>query len=227
MSSPHTLTSEEIQKLRACALKARENAYCEHLSPINPTPHVPTHATTPSLLPPSPITIPLTSPGPYSHFRVGASLLTSTGTYIPGSNVENAAYPSGTCAERVALGYAVGGLGLRRGDFKAVAVITDLGRKEGGPASPCGMCRQVMREFLEEGCQVVLFCAGEGKGEGEEGEEGKEGGKGKGKGEWKAEEEKEGEAGFVVMTMGELLPMSFGPDTLPTPSVMDRIQKGG
>jgi len=189
-----------------------------------PISHLPLHPISLHSCHPSPLLPHPTPPlGPYSHFRVGCSLLTHSGLLIPGSNVENAAYPSGTCAERVALGYAVGGLGLRRGDFKAVAVITDLGRKEGGPASPCGMCRQVMREFLGEGCEVVLFCAG-GKGEGEG--EGKGNGEGK-EGEWKAEEERDGDAGYVIMTMGQLLPMSFGPDTLPTPSAMDRIQKGG
>ena len=161
MSSPHTLTNEEIQKLRACAVKARNNAYCEQPEP--PSSYFPLIYSSHPIYPPYHEYTPHshTPPlGPYSHFRVGCSLLTRTGLLIPGSNVENAAYPSGTCAERVALGHAVGGLGLRRGDFRAVAVITDLGRKEGGPASPCGMCRQVMREFLEGEVQVVLFCAG-------------------------------------------------------------------
>lgn len=73
---------------------------------------------------------------PYSHFRVGAVLLTKLGAFIPGANVENAAYPVGTCAERVAFGRAVTD-GHR--DFKAVAVATDISP----PASPCGMCRQL------------------------------------------------------------------------------------
>lgn len=73
---------------------------------------------------------------PYSNFRVGAVLLTRHGAHIPGANVENAAYPVGTCAERVALGRAVTD-GHR--DFKAVAVATDISP----PASPCGMCRQL------------------------------------------------------------------------------------
>lgn len=73
---------------------------------------------------------------PYSKFRVGAVLLTNLGAYITGANVENAAYPVGTCAERVAFGKAVTE-GHR--DFKAVAVATDISP----PASPCGMCRQL------------------------------------------------------------------------------------
>lgn len=73
---------------------------------------------------------------PYSKFRVGASILTHDDQYIDGANVENAAYPVGTCAERVAFGKAVVE-GHRK--FKAVAVSTDISP----PASPCGMCRQL------------------------------------------------------------------------------------
>lgn len=73
---------------------------------------------------------------PYSRFRVGATILSIEGAYIDGANVENASYPVGTCAERVAFGKAVteGHKG-----FKAVAVATDISP----PASPCGMCRQL------------------------------------------------------------------------------------
>jgi cytidine deaminase len=74
---------------------------------------------------------------PYSQFRVGATILTHEDTFISGANVENAAYPVGTCAERVAFGKAVTE-GYRK-DFKAVAVATDVDT----PASPCGMCRQL------------------------------------------------------------------------------------
>lgn len=77
---------------------------------------------------------------PYSQFRVGATLLSKTKgqgeEYISGANVENASYPVGTCAERVALGKAV--TEGHRG-FRAVAVATDISP----PASPCGMCRQL------------------------------------------------------------------------------------
>lgn len=73
---------------------------------------------------------------PYSNFRVGATILTEDGKYIDGANVENCAYPVGTCAERVAFGKAV--TEGHRG-FKAVAVATDISP----PASPCGMCRQL------------------------------------------------------------------------------------
>jgi cytidine deaminase len=74
---------------------------------------------------------------PYSQFRVGASLLSAVdGTFFNGANVENASYPVGTCAERVAFGKAVT---EGHHKIKAVAVATDISP----PASPCGMCRQL------------------------------------------------------------------------------------
>ena len=73
---------------------------------------------------------------PYSQFRVGATLLTTDGTFISGANVENASYPVGTCAERVAIGTAVV-QGFMK--FKAISVATDVEP----PCSPCGMCRQL------------------------------------------------------------------------------------
>ncbi|QPH01161.1 hypothetical protein C2857_005360 [Epichloe festucae Fl1] len=80
---------------------------------------------------------------PYSRFRVGAAVLGDDGSITAGANVENAAYPVGTCAERVALCKAVtegAGVGAAAGrGFKAVAVSTD----GSPPASPCGMCRQL------------------------------------------------------------------------------------
>jgi len=91
---------------------------------------------------------------PYSKFRVGAALLISKNSdveVIAGCNVENAAYPVGTCAERVAFGNAVANGILKPGQqdggiVKAVAVITDVEvdmEKGTMPASPCGMCRQL------------------------------------------------------------------------------------
>lgn len=75
---------------------------------------------------------------PYSRFRVGAAVLAAAeGVIVPGANVENASYPVGTCAERVALGRAVTE-GHREG-IRALAVATDVSP----PASPCGMCRQL------------------------------------------------------------------------------------
>ncbi|NMC83678.1 MAG: cytidine deaminase [Anaerolineaceae bacterium] len=75
---------------------------------------------------------------PYSHYAVGAIVLSDSGKIYDGVNIENAAYPSGICAERVAIFKAVSE-GERR--FKAIVVATENG------GSPCGACRQVMAEF--------------------------------------------------------------------------------
>jgi cytidine deaminase len=83
----------------------------------------------------------------------------------------------GTCAERVAFGTAVV-QGHKLGSFKAVAVATDIEDF----CSPCGMCRQFLREFLSLETPIFMF-------------------------------NKEGK--YIVRTMGELLPLSFGPDVLP------------
>ncbi len=75
---------------------------------------------------------------PYSHYRVGAAVQAKSGKIYAGCNVENAAYPSGLCAERVAIFKAISE-GER--ELIALAVVT----KNGG--SPCGACRQVFSEF--------------------------------------------------------------------------------
>jgi len=75
---------------------------------------------------------------PYSNYAVGAALLTASGRVYDGVNVENAAYPTTMCAERVAVYKAVSA-GER--DFLAIAVATQNG------GSPCGSCRQVLAEF--------------------------------------------------------------------------------
>jgi cytidine deaminase len=75
---------------------------------------------------------------PYSHYQVGAALLTQSGQVFTGCNVENAVYPLCTCAERTAVVKAVSE-GQR--EFVAIAIAT----RNGG--SPCGSCRQVLREF--------------------------------------------------------------------------------
>lgn len=87
---------------------------------------------------------------PYSHYQVGAAVLTADGQVFSGSNVENAAYPSSLCAERVAIFKAVSE-GHRA--LQAIAVVTSNG------GSPCGGCRQVMREF--GGKQMVVLIADE------------------------------------------------------------------
>lgn len=84
---------------------------------------------------------------PYSHFAVGAALLAEDGTVYQGCNIENAAYTPSNCAERTAFFKAVYD---GRRHFSAIAVV---GGPEGQPVSdwcaPCGVCRQVMREFCD------------------------------------------------------------------------------
>ncbi|ROL52126.1 Cytidine deaminase [Anabarilius grahami] len=78
---------------------------------------------------------------PYSKFRVGAAVLTSDGSVFTGCNVENACYTAGLCAERTAISKAVS---EGHTAFKAIAIASDL---EDRFISPCGACRQFMREW--------------------------------------------------------------------------------
>ncbi len=90
---------------------------------------------------------------PYSGFQVGAALLCADGTVYQGCNIENAAYGPTNCAERTAIFKAVYD-GHR--DFAAIAVC---GGKDGvitGAFPPCGVCRQVMREFCDDAFQIYL-----------------------------------------------------------------------
>lgn len=84
---------------------------------------------------------------PYSNYFVGAALLTTSGKIYDGVNIENAAYPDGICAERVAIFKAVSE-GER--EFSAIAVVTQNG------GSPCGSCRQVLAEF---GLETLVYIA--------------------------------------------------------------------
>ncbi len=84
---------------------------------------------------------------PYSNFRVGAAILLSNGEIITGANQENAAYPSGTCAERSACYYA--GATYPDAKFEAIAIAargTD-GEFVDEPCSPCGACRQALLQY--------------------------------------------------------------------------------
>ncbi|CAH2449443.1 Cytidine deaminase [Komagataella phaffii CBS 7435] len=114
---------------------------------------------------------------PYSNFKVGCSILLPDNTFIKGANVENASYGACICAERTTITHAVM-LGHR--SFKALAVSTELE----SIASPCGICRQVIREFADEKLTLPIFMFN------------KDGSK------------------FVKMTLDDLLPLSFGPEQL-------------
>ena len=86
---------------------------------------------------------------PYSHFQVGAALLLADGTIIKGANQENAAYPSGLCAERTALFAA--GANYPDVPLECLAIAgSDHGVLCESPASPCGACRQVMAEYQKK-----------------------------------------------------------------------------
>jgi cytidine deaminase len=88
---------------------------------------------------------------PYSHYAMGASLLTASGRIYDGVNVENSSFPNGCCAERVAIFKAVSE-GER--EFEAIVVATENG------GSPCGMCRQVMAEFGMDTTVIIVDAAG-------------------------------------------------------------------
>lgn len=94
---------------------------------------------------------------PYSHYKVGAALLTASGKVYGGCNIENASYGATNCAERTALFKAVS---EKEKDFIAIAIV-------GGPeeeaehcfsdyAYPCGICRQVMKEFCGQEFQIIV-----------------------------------------------------------------------
>ncbi|MDD5910991.1 MAG: cytidine deaminase [Bacteroidales bacterium] len=99
---------------------------------------------------------------PYSGFNVGAAVMLEDGEIITGSNQENAAYPSGLCAERTAMFYA----GAHRPD-KAMVKIAIAGGQNGvlcsNPATPCGACRQVMAQYQTKGgrSMEVILVGGE------------------------------------------------------------------
>jgi len=111
---------------------------------------------------------------PYSRFAVGAAIRAEDGRLYAGANVENAAYPQGQCAEASAIGAMIAA-GARR--IEAMVLLAD------GAAlcTPCGGCRQRIREFAEPMTEIHL-CGPEGV--------------------------------RRTVTVGELLPLSFGPDNL-------------
>lgn len=90
---------------------------------------------------------------PYSGFKVGAALLTGSGLIYGGCNIENAAYTPTNCAERTAFFKAVS---EGQKDFRAIAIVGGKGNEISGYCAPCGVCRQVMREFCDLDFMVIL-----------------------------------------------------------------------
>lgn len=121
---------------------------------------------------------------PYSHFHVGAAALLANGEIISGTNQENAAYPSGICAERTTLFYANSQYPQQAVKALAIAARTSEGHWTETPISPCGACRQVMTETenrYEKPMKVLLCSAREV---------------------------------FVIESAKDLLPVSFGSEDL-------------
>lgn len=98
---------------------------------------------------------------PYSHFCVGAAILLDNGEIVSGANQENAAYPSGTCAERSACYYA--GATYPGVPFRKIAIAakgTD-GKEVPDPVAPCGACRQALLEYEKlAGADVEVILVG-------------------------------------------------------------------
>jgi cytidine deaminase len=137
---------------------------------------------------------------PYSRFAVGAAVLDEQGRVHTGCNVENAAYPQGWCAETSALAAMVMAGGKR---VLAAAVVADSAQ----PCTPCGGCRQKLREFAADDCEIHMGApAGRGlqaASSAAQAARKKTPAANPGAGVWR-----------VTHTLGELLPASFGPDHL-------------
>ncbi len=137
---------------------------------------------------------------PYSRFAVGAAVLDEQGRIHAGCNVENAAYPQGWCAETSALAALVLAGGKR---VQAVAVVADSPQ----PCTPCGGCRQRLREFAADDCNIHIGApsglGAQPAGAGAPAARASHAKAARGAGVWR-----------VTHTLGELLPASFGPDHL-------------
>ncbi|KAH9937884.1 cytidine deaminase [Epithele typhae] len=125
---------------------------------------------------------------PYSKFRVGAAFITTTGEIIKGCNVENASYGGTICAERTAIVKAVSE-GTR--SFTALAVTSDVP----STISPCGICRQVIREFCAQAMPIYLVPADYDK----------------------RISDGAADGGVLETSIAELLPYGFGPEDLERP----------
>lgn len=88
---------------------------------------------------------------PYSNYHVGACVLCKDGRMFRGVNIENASYGAANCGERSAI-FAAYSYGYRKQDIEAIAIVTDGGRI----GAPCGICRQVLSELLEDDTPIIL-----------------------------------------------------------------------
>lgn len=97
---------------------------------------------------------------PYSLFMVGAAIMLDDGTIIRGANVENAASPSGSCAEKTALSYTVANYQDKKSRAIAIAAISE-GELTDDPVPPCGNCRQMLIEEEQRlGSPIRVILAG-------------------------------------------------------------------
>lgn len=98
-----------------------------------------------------------TAYAPYSKFHVGAALLLEDGTVVCGNNQENAAYPSGLCAERVAI-FAAGANHPKKRILAIAITASSATFTSGDPVTPCGACRQSMLEYeLKQDSPIPLY----------------------------------------------------------------------
>ena len=100
---------------------------------------------------------------PYSHFHVGAAVRMSNGQIVRGANQENAAFPSGLCAERTAMFAASARYPDK--DMLSIAIAGGVhGKLSGNPATPCGACRQVMAQYqAKSGKPMSVLMVAEGR----------------------------------------------------------------
>jgi cytidine deaminase len=100
---------------------------------------------------------------PYSKFRVGAAVRLGSGVIVRGANIENAAFPSGICAERSALSNSISNHHEDKPIAIAIAAMTENGFTDDSP-SPCGSCRQVIaEEELRIGTKIRIILSGKNK----------------------------------------------------------------
>ena len=129
---------------------------------------------------------------PYSHHKVGAALLCADGTVFKGCNIENAGYTPTNCAERTAVFKAVS---EGRKDFTAIAIVGGMDNIKSLPlCAPCGVCRQVLREFVNpEEFKVILANVDDVA---------------------NVSTLNETQVKIQTMSLKELLPLGFGPENL-------------